>query len=143
MPTIIRWNCLLLTVVILMLARGTGVSARQEKASIEADLKLLVLAYNLHNLDTKMGPTKAEDLAPYFDPENRNQRLLPALKSGQIQFQYNVSIAYIVKTTGPAKTILAYEKDLPTKGGYAAFADGTVRKMTPEEFKKTLLAGMK
>jgi hypothetical protein len=142
MPTIIRWNCLLLAVIILALS-SAAVSARQEKTPIVNDLKIIVLAYNLHNLDTKMGPTKADDLAPYLDPENREQRLLEALKSGQIQFQYNVSIAYILKTTGVAKTILAYEKDVPTKGGYAVFADGNVKKLTPEEFKKTPLAGMK
>jgi hypothetical protein len=117
-------------------------AARQQETIVQNDLKIIVVAYNLHNVDTGKPPAKAEDLAPYIDPEMKDKRLLEVLKSGKIQFQYNVPIAEIVKQ-GPAKTILAYEKDLPTKGGYAAFADGTVKKLTAEEFKTTALAGKK
>ena len=140
MPTIIRWDCLLPTLTILTLCTGAGAQGRQEKMFVEQDLKIIVLAYVNYYDETKKGPTKAEDLAPYFE---NDKRLLETLKSGQIQFRYNVGVVDIVKTTGVAKTILAYEKDLPTKGGYAVFADGSVKKLTAEEFKKTPLAGMK
>jgi hypothetical protein len=115
-------------------------AAWQQETLIQNDLKIVVLAYNLHTLDMQKPPAKAEDLAPYFE---NDERLLEVLKSGKIQFQYNVPIADIIKTKGIANTILAYEKDLPTKGGYAAFADGNVKQLTAEEFKKTALAGKK
>ena len=42
-----------------------------------------------------------------------------------------------------ANTILAYEKDAPTKGGLCLFGDASVRKLTAEEFKQAPKAGKK
>ncbi len=140
MLTVIRCRSLFLLVAILALSTWSADAAWQQETLIQNDLKIVVLAYNLHTLDRQRPPAKAEDLAPYFE---NDKRLLEALKSGKIQFQYNVPIADIIKAKGIANTILAYEKNLPTKGGYAAFANGDVKKLTAEEFKKTPLAGKK
>ena len=35
----------------------------------------------------------------------------------------------------PGQKVLAYEKDVPQKGGAVVMADGTVKAMTPEEFQ--------
>ena len=41
------------------------------------------------------------------------------------------------RPAGTAKTILAYEKDVPASGGLVLMAEGSVRSMTADEFKKT------
>jgi hypothetical protein len=138
------WRVGSLFLVVFFLARSLPqVGARQQQETLlQNDLKIIVLAYHLHCDETGKPPEKAEDLAPYLGVDKKDKRLLEVLQSGRIQFQYNVPIANIVKT-GLTKTILAYEKDLPANGGYAAFADGTVKKLTAQEFKKTALAGRK
>ena len=94
------------------------------------DLKALVLAYHQH-LDQKAKPPAGpEDLAPLLAGEDR---LLQALRQGQYVFIYKASLAKM--TAGTSNTVLAYEKDAPTKGGLVAMADGSVKTMTPQEFQ--------
>ena len=42
-------------------------------------------------------------------------------------------------TQGSSNTILAYEKDAPEKGGMVAHGDGSVKKLTADEFKKAIV----
>jgi hypothetical protein len=42
---------------------------------------------------------------------------------------------------GTSNTILAYDADVPTKGGAVVMLDGSARKMTAEQFKDTAKAG--
>ena len=44
---------------------------------------------------------------------------------------------------GTSNTVLAYEKDVPTKGGAALMGDGSVKKLSADEFKKAILAKAK
>ena len=44
---------------------------------------------------------------------------------------------------GTSNTVLAHEKDVPTKGGWALYADGSTKKLTADEFKKATLAKKK
>lgn len=41
----------------------------------------------------------------------------------------------------PSDKVLAYEKKVPTQGGYVLLLDRTIKKMTPEEFKSAPKAG--
>jgi hypothetical protein len=107
-----------------------------EDARTTNDLKQIGLAYHLFINDNPRGPTKAEDLGPYLC---NNKRLIDLLKNEDIYFFYKVGIAQM--TAGTSRTILAFEKDAPKKGGLVLMGDGSVKKLSADEFKKTPLAG--
>jgi len=125
----------ILSLAIVVVLYGT-VQA-QDKVTAN-DLKQIGLAYHNHIDAVSRAPQKAEDLAPYFD---NSKKLLDHLKSKRIEFYYGVGIAQM--TEGTSNTILAYEKDAPDKGGQVLFGDGSVRKLTADEFKKAPKAGKK
>jgi hypothetical protein len=123
---------------LLVLVFGASVAHGQvfDKSKIANSLKQIGLAY--HNyLDSNNGkaPAKAEDLAPYFE---NDKKLLDALKSEDLVFFYGVRL--VDMTAGSSNTVLAYEKDAPTKGGQVLYGDGSVRKLSADEFKKATLA---
>lgn len=126
---------LLCLTVVLALAGGA------RAADVTAnDLKQIGLAYHNMNDATNKAPAKAKDLAPYFE---NSKKLLDFLESGQIVFYYNVRLQKILVGAGLSNTVLAHVKDVPTKGGLVLMADGSVRKMSPAEFKKAHKAGKK
>jgi hypothetical protein len=100
------------------------------------DLKQIGLAYHNHVDATNKGPAKAEDLAPYFE---NDKRLLALLKNEDIVFFYNVTPTQM--TSGTSNTVLAYFAEVPDKGGLVLMGDASVKKMSPDEFKKATLAG--
>jgi hypothetical protein len=104
------------------------------------DLKQIGLAYHNFNDATNKAPAKAEDLAPYLE---NNKRLIDMLKNGEVVFAWGVTLREIAGTTGASTTVLAYEKAVPTKGGYVLIADGSVKKMTADDFKKANVAKKK
>jgi hypothetical protein len=116
--------------------RNTDRSRPQDPVSrtrMANDLRMLGLAYqNYCDANVGKGPARAEDLAPYIE---NDQRILGQLKSGDIVFNYGVGLLQVVNTTGTSNTILAYDKDTPTRGGYAVFFDGMPKRLTPDEFK--------
>ena len=84
-------------------------------------------------------PTKVSDL-------DRHKSMFPrgyeAVKSGSV----------VVLWSGPMKgegeagqneAVLAYEKDVPTGGGFVLLSAGTVKRMTADEFKSAPKAGKK
>jgi hypothetical protein len=100
------------------------------------DLKQIGLAYYNCIDATNKPPAKAKDLAPYFE---NDKRILALLEKEDIVFFYNVGIAQM--TAGTSNTILAFEKDVPTKGGLVLMGDGSVKKVSAVEFKNATLAG--
>jgi hypothetical protein len=100
------------------------------------DLKQIVLGY-LSCLDaTQKPPASAQDLAAYVE---NNAKLLGALREGQYVVYWGVNVFRL--TAGTSSTVLAYEKDVPTKGGQVAMADGRVKTMSADEFAKATKAG--
>jgi hypothetical protein len=125
-----------LVVSLCLLAVGCGKSKEEKlvhSKEMEQDLKRLGIAYHALNEATKKGPAKADDLAPYLE---NDQRLLDLLKSRQIVFDYDVPLHKIIAKSGTSETILAYPRDSPALGGWFLMADGSVKKMTTDEFNK-------
>jgi hypothetical protein len=126
----------LTTLALLIVA--SGVRADEERVTPN-DLKQIGLAYhNYADNNAGRAPKTAEDLAPYFE---NSKKLLDHLKTKRIEFFYGVRI--VEMTEGTSNTVLAYEKDVPTKGGYALYGDGSIKKLTADEFKKAMLAKKK
>jgi hypothetical protein len=117
--------------LLLILAGG----APADERVTANDLKQIGLAYHAYHDANNKGPANAEQLAPYFE---NSKKLLDHLKTKRIEFFYNVRLAEM--TEGSSQTVLAYEKDTPTKGGFALYGDGSVRKLSADEFKKAILA---
>jgi hypothetical protein len=115
-----------------------GGQARAEKAddpkALSNDLKEILLAY--HNYADKnkgSAPTKAADLAPLLE-----KRALARLEDKSVVFVYEVTLKDMKE--GTSNTILAYVKDAPEKGGLVGYGDGSVKKLTADEFKKAIVA---
>jgi hypothetical protein len=117
-------------------ALGPDIRASVDRIKRTNDLKNIGLAYQNCLIQTGKAPAKAEDLAPFFD---NDQKLVKALKDNEIIFVYGVSQNQMPK--GTANTILAYEGQCPKQGGMVLMGDGTVRQMTAAEFDDTALAG--
>jgi hypothetical protein len=118
----------------LLLGGPARAQKRDDPAALSNDLKEILLAY--HNyLDKNKGsaPAKAADLGPFLE-----KRALARLEDKSVVFVYGVTLKNM--TQGSSNTILAYEKDAPEKGGLVAYGDGSVKKLTADEFKKASVA---
>jgi len=124
---------------VLSMAVGLGLTLggptrADDPTAVENDLKEIVLAF--HNYLDKHGgtaPTKAADLTPSLEKRARDR-----LESKSVVFVYGVRLKDMIE--GSSRTIVAYENDAPEKGGRVAYGDGSVRKLTADEFKKAVLA---
>jgi hypothetical protein len=113
-------------------APPTGAGAPAADAAKKSnDLKRIVLAYHSFLDKEKRPPTGVSELEPYYE---KDAGITAAIKDGGYVVYWNVKILQLVN--GTSNTVLAYEKDAPTKGGVVAFADGSVRPLTAEEFAK-------
>ncbi len=125
-------------VLLVLVASTTPAQNPAQDQRTKNDLKQLVLAYHNYNDSFAKAPEKPDDLAPFIE---NDKRLLEAMKSGQIVFIFGVSIKEM--TDGASNTVLAYEKDAPTKGGIVAYGDWMVKKQSADEFKKAIIAKKK
>lgn len=73
-------------------------------------------------------PTKLTDLDEY---SGNLEAALPLLSSGDLVLFYGIPYS------AGSKDILAYEKDASSAGGWVLLRNGTVKKLTAEEFKSS------
>jgi hypothetical protein len=114
---------------------GGKASARPDDPTATAnDLKEILLAYhNYYDKNRGTAPKTADDLKPFMQ-----KRAAGHLDKGNVVFIYGVGIREMVN--GTSNTILAYVKDVPEKGGLVGYGDGSVKKLTADQFKKATLA---
>jgi hypothetical protein len=121
----VRGMLLLATLPVLTAGcRGSAVSVAS-RASI--DLKDIHEMYMHFIKSQEKPPAQLSDLA-----KMEYEGIYPAAVNGLRQGKYVV--VWGVKDKD-ARAPLAYEKDVPTQGGAVVTADGSVRAMTPEQFK--------
>jgi hypothetical protein len=117
---------------VLVLGMSVAASGCGNDQKVSNDLKQLGIAYYSYYNAVGKAPTGPKDLEPYYE---RDPKLTQALDSGQYVFLWNVSFRDLIKGGGTgATTVLAYEKDVPTRGGLVLMGDANVRRMTPQEF---------
>src|SRR5262245_59180140 len=109
---------------------------RQRRSNM---LRAIGLAYHSLNDETGKAPAGPDELAPYL---NDFPQALQYLKSGEVVFLYSVPIKNLMANeAGLSQTVLAYEKDVPARGGLVLMADGATQSMSPDEFNKAAKAG--
>jgi hypothetical protein len=118
------WLLLVTLPVLAAGCRGSTVSA-DSRASI--DLKDIHEMYMHFIKSQEKPPAQLSDLA-----KKEYEGIYPAAVNGLRQGKYVV--LWGVKDKAAA-TPLAYEKDVPNQGGAVVMADGSVRAMTPDQFK--------
>jgi hypothetical protein len=123
----------LIGVVIVLLLGCGGVRNAAARVQRSNRLKAVALAY-VNYCDDNRGrpPAGAADLQKYVSefPE-----VTQALQNGDIVVYWNVRVPGDLIQQGSSNTVLAYEKDVPSKGGMVALGDGSVREMTAAEFQ--------
>jgi hypothetical protein len=112
--------------------------AAQADRPSDKDMKQIGLAYHNYHDVARKGPSKPDDLAPYFNTKDEAKRLVAMIDSGDVQFVFNVKITEMVD--GTSNTVLAFEKDIAKSGGLALYGDGSVKNLTAAEFKKAIVA---
>jgi len=121
----------LVAVVAAILLGCGGVQQAAQRQKQANDLKQIGLAYHSY-LDDHAGkaPSRAEDLQKYLQD---SPPVYQALANGQYVVQWGATIQNM--TGGSSNTVLAYEAEVPTKGGQVLMGDASVRKMTVQEFQ--------
>ena len=118
-----------------------GCTPPSKSQTTKMDLASIAMQYHQYVSESDSPPDKLETLANFNDPfsdlpanKAQSETMKQALASGE----YVVSWGYDVTANLPrnSSVILAYHKDVPTKGGFVAFADASVRSLTKEEFEK-------
>jgi hypothetical protein len=136
--TAISSKCLSVLVALAVASlTGCGGAAKMQEAANRAktqnDLRMIGLAFhNFSDANPGKAPAKAEDLKPYL---NEAPEVYKKLETGEYVFVYNVSLTSMNAGAGGSSTVLAYEKDVPTKGGAVVMGDASTKQMTAEEFK--------
>lgn len=132
MTTVLRFSA---ACVVVGLSVGIAGAAPGD-ARTTNDLKQIGLAYYNYHDSFNKGPAKAEDLAEFLE---NDKRLIGLLKDENIVFFFGVGIAQM--TAGTSNTVLAYVKEVPDKGGLVLMGDGSIKKLSADEFAKATKAG--
>ena len=94
------------------------------------DLRYLGLYLQNHGKNGR-SPSKLDDLP---DMKRDLPQVYRAIQDGDYVVYWNAPLT-------PADAVIAYERDTPTKGGVVLVADGSVSRLTPEEFRAAPMAG--
>ena len=118
---------ILLLLVLLIAANGCGGARFDNKLAQEK--RELGELYDWYLNYAKSHESPPADLSQADEDEITNSAGLRAVKDGKYTVVWNLK-------TRDAATILAYEPAAPTQGGIVLLANGAVRKMTADEFKR-------
>jgi hypothetical protein len=113
---------------------GKAVPTNPEHAQRQTELKQIWEVYTSY-LETKHRPPAGlADVKGYGTVFSEGLR---AVREGRVVVNWGVADP----TRAAARQVLAYDKDTPTQGGLVVFGDGTVKEVTPEEFRAAKAGG--
>src|SRR5579871_5111901 len=110
---------------------GGCTSTRRQKEVAPERMDLTELNELLHTASSAgRGPTKLADL-------EKHSKMFPkaynAVKNGDIIVVWNTPVKG-EGDVGKGETVIAYEKNVPTEGGYVLLSAGTVKQMSAADF---------
>jgi hypothetical protein len=108
-----------------------------DRTKAENDLKQIGLFYQQYADTNGKPPANQQDFLGYIQREARE--LAQHLQDGWYVVYWKVNPATL--PAGTSNTVLAYQSDLPTSGGMALMADGSVQRMTAQQFAAAPKAG--
>jgi hypothetical protein len=120
-----------LVTVLILGAPGCGFQKAAERVKKKNLLMQAGLAYHQCHDTLSRGPVNLEEFKKYGGaPPEVNQ----ALENRELVVHWGV---HIIKDMpkGTGATVLGYDKDVPTKGGWVLMGDGTVKEMAAKEFE--------
>lgn len=131
-------------VVAFLGCRKEAGNAPGPSAVSDVDLKLIGMAYHSHAaLNPGRAPTQLAELQPYLAQHADEKRAYEHLKNGTVVFLFGVPLKELEAAGRAGATVIAYDRLTPKQGGWAALADGSVRRFTKEEFGAASLAKAK
>jgi hypothetical protein len=131
------------TAVVMLLILGlSGCSSKAvDRVKKINQMRQIGLAYReFCDNHPNQAPMKPDDLKPYLD----NPEADSLLRSGEVVFVWGVSALDLSKMQGRAReAILAYDKDVPSKGGVVVFANGEAETITQKQWLQAEVLGGK
>jgi hypothetical protein len=131
-------RCLATATAISLLA---GCSLRPSGAAVAPDVTLLGDVNDLLRAASGASghmPTKLADVERH---KNMFPRGYEAVKSGNVVVLWGTPAQGEGDIGKASEAVVAYEKQVPTEGGYVLLSAGSVKKMTAEEFAAAPKAG--
>jgi hypothetical protein len=119
---------------------GGGVMAGRnlaEKQRAGNDLRQIAQVYIQYELDMGRPPANAQEFINYIQRDAA--KIARAIQDGWYIVYWNVRPSQL--PSGSSNTVLAYDTDTPSQGGWVAMADGTAKRMTAQEFAAAPKAG--
>ena len=125
--------------VLLILLLICGCTSSSESGQVEADLMSIAMQYHQYVSEVKSPPVDIESLVNFRDPysslpgnKDTSDAKTAALASGEyvVHWGYDVS----ADLSRNASVVLTYHRKVPTEGGFVAYADGSVGRITKEQF---------
>ena len=112
-------------------ASSTGPGGTAKGPAVEDHLREVGTMLTLLSGETRRGYGNPADLARY---EQGCPFGYQAVKSGAVVVVPGATMPGEGEATG-TEAVIAYEKDVPTKGGYVLLHNGKVKQMTADEFR--------
>jgi len=113
----------------------SGCSGGSSGGDPETDLMMISILYAMHISRNGAPPANMEQLVEFEEKWTRDSAATgyhTALHSGNYVINWSVDTSE--ESPAGGTTVLAYQKDTPETGGFVAFADGDIRKLSAAEF---------
>ena len=129
----------------LLFALAPGCGSSPEKAAAETSseaqgLKQLGVMYKIVTERLKRPP---KDIGELRSAESQVPGGFSGIGESNVAIYFGVALPEpdAESAAGASETILAYDRMAPRQGGYALFLDGSVRRLSAEEFNAAKKAG--
>jgi hypothetical protein len=129
--------------LLLLLVAAVGCSGPGGNIQQSPEENLLQEVQELLRTSTRpngQGPTKLADIAKH---QSMYPRAYEAIKSGKVVVLWGGGLKGEGQIAQGGGDVVAYDKDVPTNGGYVLLSSGQIKKMTADEFNAAPKAGKK